>query len=174
MAKPRKGVAYRKLERPYTRFSKFNTLSYVRARPVSRVVRYDMGAEGKQFDYSVFLETTASLQIRDIAIESARQTSNRMLEKKLTKADYKMKLLLYPHHVLRENPLAAGAGADRMSTGMAHSFGKPIGIAAQVKTGKKLMRIDVNTPHLEVARAAMKKAQYKLPCHCLISVVKNR
>ena len=174
MAKPRKGVAYRKLERPYTRFSKFSAQSYVRARPVSRVVRYDMGAEGKPFDYSLFLISKQGLQIRDIAIESARQTSNRMLEKKLTKTDYKMKLLLYPHHVLRENPLAAGAGADRMSTGMAHSFGKPIGIAAQIKAGKKIMRIDVNTQHLEVGRSAMKKAQYKLPCSCSIEVVKNR
>lgn len=174
MAKPRKGVAYRKLERPYTRFSKFNTLSYVRARPVSRVVRYDMGAEGKKFDYSIYLKALKDLQIRDIAIESARQTSNRMLEKKLSKSDYKMKLLLYPHHVLRENPLAAGAGADRMSTGMAHSFGKPIGIAAQVRNGKDLIRIDVNAQHLEIGRQAMKRAQYKLPCRCLINVVKNK
>lgn len=173
MAKPRKGVAYRRLERPYTRFSKFSNKSFVRARPVSRVVRYDMGTEGKHFEYSLFLAAKASLQIRDIAIESARQTSNRMLEKKLTKTDYKMKLLLYPHHVLRENPLAAGAGADRMSTGMAHSFGKPIGIAAQVKQGKDLMRIDVNLPHLEIARLALKRAQYKLPCACSIKVVKN-
>ena len=87
-----------------------------------------------------------------------------MLEKKTHKGRLQDELLLYLHHVLRENPLAAGVGADRMSKGMAHSFGKPIGIAAQVKTGKKLMRIDVNTQHLEVARSAMKKAQYKLPC----------
>lgn len=173
MAKPRKGVAYRRLERPYTRFSKFSTKSFVRARPVSRVVRYDMGTEGKNFEYSLFLTAKASLQIRDISIESARQTSNRLLEKRLAKTDYKMKLLLHPHHVLRENPLAAGAGADRMSTGMAHSFGKPIGIAAQVKQGKNLIRVDVNTPHLDIARAALKRAQYKLPCSCSINVIKN-
>lgn len=173
MAKPRKGVAYRRLERPYTRFSKFSNQCFVRARPVSRVVRYDMGTEGKKFDYSLFLASKDALQIRDISIESARQTSNRLLEKRLTKTDYKMKLLLYPHHVLRENPLAAGAGADRMSTGMAHSFGKPIGIAAQVKKGKDLMRVDVNTQHLDIARQALKRAQYKLPCACSINVVKN-
>lgn len=173
MAKPRKACAYRKIERPYTRFSKFANLCYVRARPVSRVVRYDMGAEGKKFDYTLTLSSKDTLQIRDISIESARQTSNRLLEKRLSKTDYKMKLLLYPHHVLRENPLAAGAGADRMSTGMAHSFGKPIGIAAQVKQGKNLIRIDVNANNLEVARQALKRAQYKLPCACSINVVKN-
>lgn len=173
MAKPRKGVAYRKLERPYTRFSKFANQCYVRARPVSRVVRYDMGAEGKKFDYTITLVAKKGLQIRDIAIESARQTTNRMLEKKLTKSDYKMKLLLHPHHVLRENPLAAGAGADRMSTGMAHSFGKPIGIAAQIKEGKDLIRVEVNQAHLQVGRDAIKRAQYKLPCACSINVVKN-
>ena len=174
MAKARKGVAYRSIERPYTRFSKFSKYCYVRARPVSRVVRYDMGIEGKPFEYTLFLTSKNDLQIRDIALESARQTSNRLLEKKLTKTDYKMKILAYPHHVLRENPLAAGAGADRMSTGMAHSFGKPIGIAAQIKKGKNLMRVDVNAVHIEIARQALKRAQYKLPCPCTISVIKNK
>lgn len=132
-----------------------------------------MGSDTKKFDYTITLSAKKGLQIRDIAIESARQTSNRMLEKKLSKSDYKMKILVYPHHVLRENPLASGAGADRLSTGMAHSFGKPIGVAAQVPKGKDLIRIDVNANNLETARTAIKRAQYKFPCACSINVIKN-
>ncbi|MBI5065636.1 hypothetical protein HZA97_05350, partial [Candidatus Woesearchaeota archaeon] len=44
MSRIRKFVAYRRLDRPpYTRYSKYKKLSYVRSRPVCRVVRFDMG-----------------------------------------------------------------------------------------------------------------------------------
>jgi large subunit ribosomal protein L10e len=69
----------------------------------------------------------------------------------------------FPHHILRENPLAAGAGADRMSTGMAHSFGKIIGIAAQVKTGDEIFTLKIKKENLPLARKAMKKISLKLP-----------
>lgn len=174
MAKLRKFCAYRSLERPYTRFSKYKNLSYVRARPVCKVVHFDMGLQAKQYDYSVHLVSKSSIQIRDNAIESARQTSNRLLETGLGKSGYFLRARMYPHHVLRENPLAAGAGADRMSTGMAHPFGKPIGIAAQVWQGKQLFTVQVNKQNLEVAKKALKRASYKLPCSCSIVVEANK
>jgi large subunit ribosomal protein L10e len=82
--------------------------------------------------------------------------------------------MAYPHHILRENPLAAGAGADRFSTGMAHSFGKPISVAAQFKKGQPVFRLAINKEKLEVGRSALKRAQYKLPCDCLIEVFENK
>lgn len=174
MAKLRKFVAYRALERPYTRFSKYKKLSYVRARPVCKVVHFDMGLQDKKYDCTVHLVAKSDLQIRDNAIESARQTSNRVLESNLGKSGYFLRARMYPHHVLRENPLAAGAGADRMSTGMAHPFGKPIGIAAQVWRGKSLFTVQVNKQNLEFAKKALKRASYKLPCSCSIVVEQNK
>ena len=112
MARLRKAVAYRRLERPYTRHSKFNKLSYVRGRPVSRVVHYNMGDLKTEFPCKVILRSNADLQIRDNALESARQTSNRFMEKNVGKTSYCMSIRIYPHHILRENPLASGAGAD--------------------------------------------------------------
>lgn len=173
MAKKRKFVAYRRLERPYTRYSKFKKNSFVKAKPVCRVVRYDMGAD-KKFDFTLNLCSKKDLQIRDMAIESARQTSNRLLEKNLGRGNYKLKMMIVPHHILRENPLAAGAGADRMSTGMKHSFGKPIGVAAQVKKGQKLLTVSVNQANLETGREAVNRAKYKFPCSCTIEVIKNQ
>jgi large subunit ribosomal protein L10e len=174
MARLRKAVSYRRLERPYTRISKFNELSYVRGRPVSKVVHYNMGDLKARFEYSLFLKSTADLQIRDSAIESARQTSNRFLEEKLGKTGYRVTIRMYPHHVLRENPLASGAGADRMSTGMARSFGKPIGIAAQIHKGQVMFQVDVNKANLDVAKKALTRAKCKLPCSCLIQVQDNK
>ncbi len=168
MATKRKAVSYRRLERPYTRFSKYKKLNYVRARPVCRVVKFEMGDLNSRFDYILHLVSKKNLQIRDNAIESARQTGNRLLEKTIGKTGYFFKTRVYPHHVLRENPLAAGAGADRMSTGMAHSFGKPIGVAARVKEGQELFTVKVNKQHIEIARKALKRASTKLPCTCSI------
>ena len=172
MAKTRKFITYRSLERPYTRFSKYKKKCYVRARPVNKIVRYDMGVD-KKFDYTLNLCSKSALQIRDIAIESARQVSNKFLEKKLGRTNYKLKLMIVPHHVLRENPLAAGAGADRMSTGMSHPFGKPIGVAAQVRKGQTLMSVRVDSTHLELGKEAITKAKHKFPCSCSLAVIKN-
>jgi len=129
-----------------------------------------MGNLTGEFDYSVDLVVKASLQIRDNALESARLIANRLLEGKVGKANFKFMIKVYPHHILRENPLAAGAGADRMSTGMKMSFGKPIGIAAQVKEKQVLFTVYTNKEHLPLARRAMKLSSHKLPCSCMVVV----
>ena len=133
MAKLRKFSGYKTIERPYTRKSKYRAKSYVRASPNHKIVRFDMGNPKKTYPVEVQLKVKEPIQIRHNAIESARQSSNRVLEKLLGKTEYHMKIRKYPHHFLRENPLASGAGADRMSTGMKKSFGKVIGSAAQYK-----------------------------------------
>ncbi len=80
----------------------------------------------------------------------------------------------YPYHVLRENPLASGAGADRFSTGMQRAFGKPYGNAAQVKKGDAIFLISVNKANLELAKTALTRASKKLPCSCTIQVIENK
>ncbi|MBI2548652.1 50S ribosomal protein L16 [Candidatus Woesearchaeota archaeon] len=170
MAKLRKFCSYRRLERPYTRKSKYREKSYIRASPASKVVRYEMGTVDQHFSTRLELVAKTALQIRHNAIESARQSSNRYLEKIMGKGNYHMKIMIYPHHILRENPLASGAGADRMSTGMKLSFGKPIGSAAQVKRGQTLILLRCEKQHLEAAREAMRRAANKFPCSCSVRV----
>ena len=169
MARMRKGIAYRKFERPNTRISKFRTLSYVRIDPHIKIARFEMGEPNKKFSYTLNLVSKSPVQIRQESIESARMTSSRYLEKNLTKADYFMKVRIYPFHILRENPLAAGA--DRMSTGMQRSFGKPIGVAAQVRKGQTIFSLSVEKNNLEVARKALNRAATKVPCSCMIEEV---
>ena len=112
------------------------------------------------------------VQIRDLAFEAARQTSNRFLERQIGKTDFFSKIRVYPHHILRENPLASGAGADRMSTGMKKSFGKNIGLAAQVKKGQVLYSLYVNEENIEKGRTALNKVVHKIPCKCSIVIEK--
>jgi large subunit ribosomal protein L10e len=176
MARLRKFCAYRRLERPYTRTSKFRAKAFVRAKPVCRIVRFDMGDLNKEteFEYTVRLISKASIQVRDNAIESARQVVSRLLTKHVGKNGWIFKIRVYPHHILRENPLASGAGADRMSTGMQKSFGKPIGIAAQIRKGQVIFQVGVNKQHVEAAKKSISRAATKMPCAFIIDAVENK
>jgi large subunit ribosomal protein L10e len=171
MAKLRRGNAYSRtsqIKRPYTRKSKFRAKSYIRASPHSKVVRYEMGNVQKKFEYQLILVVKRDLQIRHNALESARQSGNKLLESRIGKSEYHMQLRKYPHHMLRENVLASGAGADRMSTGMAASYGKVIGLAAQCKKNDPIFVVKVDKKNLLAAKEALIRCKNKLPCQCQI------
>ncbi len=170
MVKLRKNSAYQSLERPYTRISKFSAQNYVRGGfPHLKISRFEMGDPRKKFDITLFLTSTRAMNFRHNCLESARMTSNRVLEKGLGN-NFFMKLRVYPFHVLRENPMATGAGADRMSQGMSQSFGKPVGVAARVDVGQPLFELRVMKEHLAVGREALERAAKKLPCACKVVV----
>ena len=140
----------------------------------TRLSTEQMGDTNQQYPHKVQLRVKADLQIRHQALESARQTANRVLEKNIGKTGFRFTIKVYPHHILRENPIACGAGADRMSTGMQLSFGKPIGSAAQLRVGKVLMEVQVTSQtQIDVAKKALARAKTKVPCSCDIIVVKN-
>jgi len=173
MAKKRKFCAYRRLERPYTRKSKFRKKSFVRSSPVTKIVRFDMGNKVKtDWEYKVHLISKADLNIRDNSIEASRQLINKFFETQIGTENYHFRIRAFPHHMLRENPLASGAGADRMSTGMKMSFGKVIGIAARVKKGKEIFTVSVDEANLEKVRTGIAKAAHKLPSSFTVQVEK--
>lgn len=171
MAKLRKWVAYRTFERPYTRFSKYRKKAFVKSRPGKKVIKFDMGdikTGFKQFPLKLQLISKDQILVRTNAIEAARIVSLRVLEGRLGRTGFYYKLNMVPHHAIRENPLAAGAGADRLSTGMKHSFGKIIGTASRVTVGKVLAEVYVSKEHEDIAREALKKAVKKLPLQATI------
>ena len=170
MARIRKFVAYRRLKRPYTRTSKFKAKSYIRMTPNVKVVRFNTGDPSKDFPWILNLVSKSDLQIRDNALESARQTSNKLLESFLGLKGFHLRVSVYPYQVLREHSLASGAGADRFSSGMAHPFGKPIGVAARVKKGQTIFQVRVDKQNIGVAKQALERASKKLPCSCTIEV----
>jgi large subunit ribosomal protein L10e len=174
MARLRTFVSYRNLKRPYTRTSKYKAKSYIKMTPNPKVVRFDTGAPNGNFDHTLSLQAKAALNIRDNALEAARQTSNKLLESSLGVTGFHMKVKTYPYHVLREHALAQGAGADRFSSGMAHAFGKPMGLAARVAKGQTVIQVRVNKANLAVAKTALERASKKLPCACTILVEQKK
>ena len=87
---------------------------------------------------------------------------------KVGKEGFFIKVLIYPHHVMRENALATGAGADRFSEGMRRAFGKPIGLAAQVRPGQRLMEVRLDAGKETFAKEALRRASAKFPTPCRI------
>lgn len=166
----RKGCCYRKIDnQPYTRKSKYKAKGYIKAFPPHKISRFEMGEKDKKYTYKVMLVSKDSLQIRHNAIESARMVVNRRLQEALG-TNYFLRVCIFPHHALRENRMLGGAHADRLQTGMAHSFGKVIGSAAQVKKGKEIFTAWVFKEGVELARDAIKHANSRLPGRSSVEV----
>ncbi|MBI4895338.1 MAG: 50S ribosomal protein L16 [Candidatus Aenigmarchaeota archaeon] len=165
----RPGKCYRNHQRPYTRVStRRPRKSFVKGVPKSKVTGFEYGQKA-DYPKVVYITSDHSVQIRSNSIESARVAVVRELEKNVGKGFF-FRVRIYPHQVLRENVMATGAGADRFQTGMRQSFGKPIGTAAVVKAGQKLMEIRVNDSGVIAAKKSFRAAMHKLPTTCKIRV----
>ena len=165
----RPGRCYRRLERPYTRQSKSRPRKgYVKGVPAPKITQFEFGTKG-DYARTLYLVSKSNVQIRHNALDAARVATVQKLEKGIGKGmKFFLKVRVYPHHVLRENALATGAGADRFQQGMRKSFGKPIGTAARVFEGQKIIEIRVNENSVAVAKSALKQANAKLPTTCRI------
>ena len=86
---------------------------------------------------------------------------------------YHLKLRVYPHQIVRENPMATGAGADRVQSGMRNAFGKPISVEAIVKKDQRIITVDIQPKHFEETKVALKRAGMKLPVPCKVVVDKG-
>lgn len=135
---------------------------YMGGVPQIRISAWDVGDLRTKFPLKVHLIAKEPCQIRHIALEAARISANRYIAKKVGNA-YHLKLRLYPHNVLRENKIATGAGADRISQGMRAAFGRPVSTAARVQAGTKIMTIETTEANLAHAKVALRKAGVKLP-----------
>jgi len=165
----RKGSAYsKKYARPYTRVSKKRAKSYIKTVPNSRIVKFKMGDikgfDNEEYPFQLHVLSKETCQIRDNSIEAVRQFLNRFIQIKIGKEFY-LEVKIFPHHILRENKMLTGAGADRMQTGMSRAFGKTMGRAALVKPNQTLFIIGVKTKKAEAeARKLIKSAKARLPC----------
>ena len=165
----RPGRCYKKPKRPYTRISmRRPRKSYVKGVPGSKIVKFEVGDPNRDFPKTLTLVSKERVQIRHNALEAARTNANKYLNKFLGKDGYFLKVLVYPHQVMRENAIATGAGADRLQEGMRRSFGKPIGFAAVVRKGQKLIMVEVPEGKEDIAREALRRASHKFPCPCQI------
>jgi len=154
-----------KADRAYTRIAiQVPDKNFIGTNPPLRIRQFNMGNPIKDFQKVIDVCSEKSCQIRDNALEAVRTSLNRNLIKKIGKENFFLKLRVYPFHILRENKQAQGAGADRVSQGMSHAFGRPIGRATRVKKGQVLLSILVDEKQLEEVKKLIKRVKGKLPC----------
>lgn len=159
------GKMYRNIsKKAYTR------REYMGGVPGSKITQFEMGNLSGEFPLETDLVINEACQIRHTALESARISINRRLMKDVGRMNFHFKVRVFPHHVLRENKQATGAGADRVSEGMRLSFGKAIGTAARVQPGQRVFSIYTTAQDVDKAKDALKHGAYKLPSpsHILI------
>lgn len=135
--------------------------SYVRALPHTSLIVFNMGVIKDTYDLKVTLNTTEPVQLRSNALESARQVANKYLEKTIPQG-YSFKVLVYPHNVIREHKMAQGAGADRISRGMSQAFGRPMFVAARLKTNQPVLMVKTSKQNRHVVNEAFRRAASKL------------
>ena len=159
------GANYRKSNgQPYAR------KEYIKGKPQSKIAKFHGGKRG-DYNYCVQLLINEKVQIRHMAIESARLAANKSLEKVTGETGYFSRLRVYPHVLLRENKMIATAGADRLQEGMRRAFGKAVSLAVRVKRGQCIMEMNVKKEHLNAAKEALKKSCVKLPGTPSIKVI---
>ncbi|MGC8648854.1 MAG: 50S ribosomal protein L16 [Candidatus Micrarchaeia archaeon] len=135
--------------------------NYIRALPHTSIQIFDMGKDKPEYDLTLYLTTAESIQLRSNALEAARTVAHKFLESEIPELFY-MKLLVYPHNVIREHKMASGAGADRVSRGMSLAFGRPVSVAARLNPNQHVFMLKTTSTNKKIAMDAMKKAQAKL------------
>ncbi|NTU99580.1 MAG: 50S ribosomal protein L16 [Methanoregulaceae archaeon] len=162
------GKMYRNLaKKAYTR------KEYMGGIPGSKIVQFDMGNLSAEFPVEVNICIEETCQIRHTALEAARISINRKLLKDVGRMNFHLKLRVFPHHVLRENKQATGAGADRVSEGMRLAFGKAVGTAARVQKGQVIFTTHTTAQYLEKTKAAMRSGGHKLPSPSYLTILEK-
>lgn len=152
------GKMYRNIsKKAYTR------RKYMGGVPGSKIVQFEMGNLSSEFPLETHLIINEACQIRHTALEAARIAINRRLMKEVGRMNFHFKIRVYPHHVLRENKQATGAGADRVSEGMRLSFGKAVGTAARVDPKQKIFTVYTTLQYVDKVKDALRHGGYKLP-----------
>ncbi len=147
---------------PWARYSKkVPKKSFVKAMPHLSLLVYKMGDSTKVYEKTFDYVAQGPIQLRDNALESARQAANKYLERVML-MNYLLTVRIYPHNVIRENKMIAGAGADRLQKGMRKSFGRATDRAARIFTGQPIFTVRFFAAQEAHIHEAFRRAKSKL------------
>ena len=139
---------------------------FCRGVPDAKIRIYDCGAKKAgvdQFPFVAHLVSDEKEQLTSAALEAARVACNKYLIKTAGKEAFHIRIRAHPFHVIRQNKMLSCAGADRLSSGMRGSYGKPMEMAARIAIGQIIISVrakDVNAPH---CIEALRRAKFKFP-----------
>ena len=139
---------------------------YCRGVPDAKIRIFDCGAKKTvvdAFPFVAHLVSDEKEQLTACALEAARISCNKYLIKTCGKEGYHIRIRPHPFHVIRQNKMLSCAGADRLSSGMRGSYGKPMEMAARIAIGDIIISVrskDTNAPHVI---EALRRAKFKFP-----------
>jgi large subunit ribosomal protein L10e len=139
---------------------------YCRGVPDSKIRIYDCGAKRTNvdvFDFVAHMVSDEKEQLTSSALEAARVACNKYLIKTCGKEGYHIRTRTHPFHVIRQNKMLSCAGADRLSSGMRGSYGKPMEMAARVNIGEPIISIRVKDGNGQHVIEALRRAKMKFP-----------
>ncbi len=139
--------------------------------PNPKVARFSTGKSKPDYDVKLKLVSEGRVQIRHNALEAARVAASKKVQI-LGEENFLLRVITYPHEILKENKMIATAGADRLQEGMRKAFGKPIGLAARVTHGSVIFELSVMKENLDKAELAMWAAGTKLPVRTHTEIIK--
>ncbi|GAB5037496.1 60s ribosomal protein l10 [Nannochloropsis oceanica] len=139
---------------------------YLRGVPDSKIRIFDGGnkrADVGLYPCVVHMVSDEKEQISSEAMEAARVACNKYMLKNAGKDTYHIRVRMHPYHVLRMSKMLSCAGADRLSQGMRHSFGKPAGKVARIEIGQVMISVRCKDVHQHHAIEALRRAKFKFP-----------
>eukprot|EP01084_Bolivina_argentea_P038275 70771_1 len=139
---------------------------YCRGVPDPKIRIFDCGLKNASVDAFPFVAHLVSdekEQLTSNALEAARVTANKYLIKFTGKESFHLRIRAHPFHVIRQNKMLSCAGADRLSSGMRHSYGKPTETAARISIGQVIMSVRARDVHSKQCMEALRRAKFKFP-----------
>jgi len=179
MAQRRPWKCYSKwTRRPYQyKRSSNRRREFARGGAQSKIVRFWGGnkeAPWEEFDLVVGLKVNSQVQISSNTLEAIRITINGVLQRKLGRQNYRLRIRPKPFQKIRENRMLAFAGADRVQSGMRNSFGRSTGVCARVRAGQIIVDVGTYIKNLPLVRDRLRVAYMKVPSSCQIVILKYK
>jgi len=147
---------------------------YARGGAQSKIVRYWGGNKEmpwEDWELVVGLKVNNQIQISSNALEAIRITINGVLQRKLGRQNYRLRIRPKPFQKYRENRMLAFAGADRVQSGMRNSFGRSTGVCARVRAGQIIVDIGTHIRNLALVRDRLRVAGMKISGSCQIVII---
>jgi len=135
---------------------------YIAGSPTPKISRFTLGKPDQSFSNIYLLEAEEDGIIRHGSLEAARVAANKVLQDALGENNYFLRIIPFPHLVVRQHRFLAQAGADRLSQGMKRAYGKPTNLAAKVRMGDPIMEIRVANADPRLAKEAFRLASSKM------------
>jgi large subunit ribosomal protein L10e len=137
-------------------------------------VRYWGGNKNIPFEdweLTIGLKVNNQIQISSNTLEAIRITINGVLQRKLGRQNYRLRIRPKPFQKFRENRMLAFAGADRVQSGMRNSFGRSTGVCARVRAGQIVADVRTHIRNLPLIRDRLRVASMKISGSCQIVVL---